>query len=111
MSTGTSGQGDAEWRADWERALAELELDLVVVERILDHGEAPQIDPWTAPVMRRPMPQDLLPRAKELHRKQVELGARLAAQMNANRHQQRYTSIVDAGVDKGHRSVYLDVSA
>ncbi len=78
------------WDAAWEAALAQLELDVEVAERMLAHDHVPQpADPWAPPTNLGPLPAELADRARALLGRQLEVGRRLAeAALLAKRHGQ-----------------------
>ncbi|WP_305709886.1 hypothetical protein [Nocardioides sp.] len=93
----------------WSAALDRLEQELVLVERLLLEADPEVGEPWEAPVLLGRMPMDLVPRAQEIQRRQVELHRRLAEAMQSNRRHQ-------AVADRAHQlaptpPAYLDTTA
>lgn len=101
-----------EWTAAWEQALAALELDVDLAERMLTFGhlaEHPGTDPWTAPSLIGPIPLDLVGRARLLLERQLDVGRRLAEAASLSR---RHLRATDAMRSVGPAvPVYLDTPA
>ena len=65
-------------RLAWETELDRLELELHRAERLLTAARTLEAPDWQAPPERGPMPDYLLPRARQIHARQQELIERLA---------------------------------
>lgn len=102
-----------EFHARWERALADLELEVEHAEELLRVAHLP--DPqdvavraaWRSPGDLGPLPLTLVDRARALHARQLEVAQRLAEQAAVSR---RHLAATDAV--RGHTDappVYLDL--
>ena len=98
------------FRAEWEAALDRLELDVELAEQLLVAATPVPPQPWQPPALRGPMPEDLMPRARLLHERQLAAARDLALAAAANRRQvalaNKVTDTYTADVP-----VYLDVTA
>ncbi|HET8969627.1 MAG TPA: hypothetical protein VFN19_01100 [Candidatus Nanopelagicales bacterium] len=104
---------DANARA-WEAVLDRLERDVAVTEQLARTTEgtvvAPQPAPWEPPLLDGPLPDHLLHRARDLHRRQTEARSLLSGAMAANRASaDRLATRPTTGA--GPASAYVDVSA
>ena len=105
MSTGTL-------RAIWESELDRLELEVLRVERLLG-GEGPlPADAWTPPAVRGPMPDDLVPRARDLLDRQDRAGTALREAVASAQRQLAYgTRVTGATASGPAQPVYVDLEA
>jgi hypothetical protein len=98
------------FRAEWEAALDRLEMDVELAERLLVSNTPVPPEPWEPPTLRGPMPEDLLPRARLLHERQLAAARDITLAASANRRQvaltARLTAVVPPDVP-----VYLDITA
>ena len=103
---------DANARA-WELVLDRLERDVEVTEELARADgviAAPQPAPWDPPELNGPLPDHLLHRAREIHRRQTAARLALAEAMATNRgHTDRLTSRPASAA--GSAPAYVDVSA
>ena len=102
------------FRAEWEAELNRLELDVVRVERMLagDSTSVPVTRPWMPPVVREPLPHDLVPRARALLDRQDRAGTALRRALASAGKQLAYGSRVgDATTSGPAQPVYLDLEA
>jgi hypothetical protein len=97
------------FRAEWEAALDRLELDVELAEQLLVSAESVLPEPWEPPNLRGPMPDDLLPRARLLHERQLKAARDIALAASASRRQAALAAkVTDTyAVDV---PVYLDVT-
>ncbi len=112
MTTGTSAADDA-FHACWDRALADLELEVEHAEELLRvaHLPAPQDvaerAAWQPPGALGPLPASLEDRARALHARQLDVARRLAEQAAASR---RHIAAADALRARPQATpVYVDV--
>ena len=78
----------------WTEVLDRLERDVVAHEELLRRNNPFQPfepEPWEPPQVNGPLPDALLPRAREIHRRQPAVKAALSRAMVAIRAQQRRT--------------------
>jgi hypothetical protein len=98
------------FRTEWEAALDRLEMDVALAEQLLVSATPVPPQPWQPPNLRGPMPQDLLPRARLLHERQLAAARDIALAATATRRQValagKVTDTYTADVP-----VYLDVTA
>ncbi|WP_152192535.1 hypothetical protein [Georgenia satyanarayanai] len=97
------------FRARWEAALAELELDVAETEAMLagDHV-TPPAPPWVPPSDLGPLPEPLRERAQVLLDRQTEVAQRLSEALVLSRRQARLTEVLRAGGPR--RPVYVDAA-
>ncbi len=104
---------DANARA-WEAVLDRLERDVEVTEELARAADgvavAPQPAPWEPPELHGPLPDHLLHRAREIHRRQTEARALLSGAMAVNRAQVGRVALRPAA-STGPAPAYVDVSA
>lgn len=98
------------FRAEWESALDRLELDVELAEQLLVSATPVPPQPWEPPNLRGPMPEDLVPRARLLHERQLAAARDLALGAAANRRQVALANKVTATVP-AEVPVYLDIIA
>lgn len=97
------------FRARWEAALTELELDVAETEAMLSGDRvAPPAAPWTPPSDLGPLPEPLRARAELLLERQAEVAQRLGEALVLSRRQARLTEVLRAGGPR--RPVYLDAA-
>jgi len=101
----------ASFRAEWEAALDRLEMDVALAEQLLaSAADLATPQPWQPPSLRGPMPDDLVPRARLLHERQLAAARQIALAAAATRRQAalaaRVTDTVTPDVP-----VYLDITA
>ena len=106
--TGMNGPGDA--AAAWEATLDRLERDLELAESFLASGQAPTPEPWQVPVLDGPMPDELLPRAREILRRQAAVKEALRAALSTTDRQRTLTERVSLGSGPV-APAYVDFSA
>lgn len=98
----------------WETVLDRLERDVAVTEQLVRSPEGvtvlPAPAPWDPPALNGPLPDHLLGRAREIHRRQTEARAGLADALATNRARSlRISPRPAAGT--GPVAAYVDVSA
>lgn len=98
------------FRAEWEAALDRLELDVALAERLLAASEPALPQPWEPPHVRGPLPEDLLPRARLLHERQLATARDIALAAASTRRQAALTARVSQTLPP-EVPVYLDVTA
>lgn len=101
----------------WVEVLDRLEADVAASEELLLSPEPPATppapSPWQTPQLDGPLPDQLLPRAAELHRRQVAAREALAAALDEAR-ARRAQARRAAGLGTRPQTVlpaYVDVSA
>jgi hypothetical protein len=101
----------------WVSVLDRLQRDVEAIERTIGAGEpvtsAPAPEPWQPPALDGPLPDSLLARATELHRRQSAARAFLTdALARARAEQQAVPRSARAGATAhGTASAYVDISA
>lgn len=106
-------------RRAWEQVLDRLEADLADTEALLSAPEplltAPAPVPWESPALDGPLPDELLPRARDLHQRQTAVREALAAALadtRARRDRIRPSAGSGSTGSTGTRqAAYVDVSA
>lgn len=108
--TGVAPAGAGFHRA-WEQALAALELDVDVAERMLALDRIAEAPPnrWAPPTGLGPLPLALADRAKALLDRQIEVGRRLAEAAELSRRHLRAAHAMRGTAPSA--PVYLDVPA
>lgn len=100
---------EADWRAAWEAALDELEIDVRLAEALLagDAEETEPRPPWQPPRLPVPMPNDLRDRAAAILERQYKAAGALATAMAGNR---RHAALAARmGTDaRSERPVFVD---
>jgi hypothetical protein len=98
------------FRAEWEAALDRLEMDVELAEQLLVSATPVPPQPWQPPNLRGPMPDDLLPRARLLHERQLAAARDIALAAAATRRQVALTNkVTDTYI--ADVPVYLDITA
>ncbi len=106
----TSAPEQSAWHLAWETELDRIELDVELAERMLKQADVRPLPVWSPPSMVVPLPEDLLPRARLLHERQLAVVHALTSRVASTvRHQAladrvRETTPPDV-------PVYVDVSA
>ena len=107
-----SSDGDA-FHACWDRALADLELEVEHAEELLRAAHLPapqevaQRAAWRPPQALGPLPASLEQRARALHARQLDVARRLAEQAAVSR---RHVAAADAlRARPAATPVYVDV--
>ncbi|WP_436698132.1 hypothetical protein [Nocardioides sp. BYT-33-1] len=100
--------------ASWVEALDRLEAHADHAERMLQGstaatGGAPA--PWLPPAELGPLPNDLVPRARQLLARQQRLMAAIPTVLAGTRRQQQVTDRVGRATTLPPAPVYLDVTA
>ena len=99
----------------WTEVLDRLERDVVAHEELLRRNNPFQPfepEPWQPPQVNGALPDSLLPRAREIHRRQTEVKAALSRAMVAIRAQQRRTERPrPSSTSAPATPAYVDVSA
>lgn len=99
-------------RLAWEVALDRLELDLVVVERLLRLMDPPPLDVWDVPEIDGPIPADLLPRALDIQRRQAAVLEAVADSLTSTRRHRAYADKVNESNGQGQVApAYVDLTA
>jgi len=97
------------FRARWEAALTEMELDLAETEAMLNGDHVPLVTkPWAPPKGLGPLPEPLRERAQELVDRHAEVAQQLADALVLSRRQARLNENLKAGGPR--RPVYLDTA-
>jgi hypothetical protein len=98
----------------WTAVLDRLERDVLDHEELLRRNnpfEPFEPEPWEPPQVNGALPDALLPRAREIHRRQTAVKAALAKAMVAIRAQQRRTDRPRTATAAPATPAYVDVSA
>jgi hypothetical protein len=103
----TSGDAHLAWEVELDR----LELELLRVDRLLHAMQYLDQTAWTAPTLATPMPEDLLPRAQEIHDRQQASLQKIVRTLAHTRQQRDYADRVLADRRPAPVAVYLDVGA
>ncbi len=98
------------FRAEWEAALDRLELDVGLAEQLLVSATPVLPQPWEPPTVRGPMPDDLVPRARLLHERQLAAAQKITLAASATRRQAALAAKVTDTITPDV-PVYLDVTA
>ena len=99
-------------RAVWEAELDRLELEVLRVERLLGGAGPLPADAWTPPAVGGRMPDDLVPRARDLLDRQDRAGAALREALASAQKQLAYGARVsDATTPRLGHPVYIDLEA
>ena len=98
-----------DFHARWVAELDRLELDVEIAERMLaDHRSAEPVA-WAAPELRAPLPEDLVPRARLIHERQLVVADALTRRVSSTARQlaltRRVRTLVVPDVP-----VYVDLS-
>lgn len=103
--------------AAWEQVLDQLEADVAASEELLRSPDqvasAPAPSPWQAPQIDGPLPDQLLARAGELHRRQTAVRAALGAALDEARARRAQARRAAGPGPRARASApaYVDVSA
>ncbi len=112
----TRGQGTRDqgaWDRAWADALTDLEMDLALAERLLDHAhllapaEVARVAAWRPPTGLGPLPASLLVRAQALLDRQLDVARRTAEAAALSRRQLAVTEALHAR--PAAVPVYLDI--
>lgn len=95
----------------WETALDRLELDVLVCERMVGGDVERRLRDWDAPDDLGPVPADLLPRAQQLHARQLAVAERVAGAALALRRRQEDLASEGGTYAAAGRSAYVDTHA
>lgn len=102
------------WHLIWETELDRIELDVRLAERMLRSSD---LDPdprplsaWAPPAIAVPMPDDLLPRARLLHERQLAVAHALTSRLASTVRHQALTERMREN-SPPDVPVYVDVSA
>ena len=99
------------FRAEWEAALDRLEMDVALAEQLLaSAGELTPPQPWQPPNLRGPLPDDLVPRARLLHERQLATARQIALAAAATKRQAALAAKVTDTITPDV-PVYLDITA
>ncbi|KAB2807255.1 hypothetical protein ACIRN4_12955 [Pimelobacter simplex] len=98
--------------ASWTEALDRLEAHADRAEHLL-RGESaePAPAPWQPPAELGPLPNELVPRARQLLARQQRLMAAIPAVLSDKRQQQRIADRVGDATTAAVTPIYLDVTA
>jgi len=99
-----------DFHAEWAAALDRLELDIEIAERMLADHQSVVPPPWSEPALRSPMPEDLVPRARLIHERQLAVAHAMTRRVSSTSRQLALTSKLRALVIPDV-PVYVDVSA
>ena len=99
-------------RQAWEAVLDRLERDVAQSEEMARTGGDPTpVEPWQPPVLRSPLPDELLARARDLHERQLRARAPLDAALARTRRQQQRSRRSVPQPARPAAPAYVDVSA
>lgn len=102
--------GVPDWHEEWATALDRLELELHRAEQLLRANAPTPTVAWEPPVMRAPLPTDLMPRARLILERQLALANDVALAVARTRRELALTAKV-AETAPPEIPVYLDVTA
>ena len=93
----------------WEVELDRLELDVIRAQRLVQAVDPVEHVHWRPPALVGPMPEHLLPRARDILERQTAV---LAEMVPALQRTERHRRFADQAVADTHGGpVYIDVSA
>lgn len=95
----------------WREALDRLEEHADRAEQMIRGLATGDDAPWTPPTDLGPIPDEFLPRARQLLERQQALMAAIPTALTSTRQQQQVTDRVSSATTRPTGSVYLDVSA
>jgi hypothetical protein len=97
----------------WVQVLDQLERDIEATEKLArseNPETAPLPAPWEAPPVSGPVPEPLLPRAREIHRRQAEARAALGVALAAVRGRQQLAQRQARTAPSPPTAAYVDLS-
>ncbi|MDP2773622.1 MAG: hypothetical protein Q8O61_08700 [Nocardioides sp.] len=95
----------------WQVELDRLELDVILAERAMATGKELRTEPWVAPCLPGPVPEDLRERAVEILGRQQALVTGLTERTVATYRQQDFADHVGrVSARDRSRPVYVDIS-
>jgi hypothetical protein len=95
----------------WELVLDRLQLDAVLVERMVTSLTPQPPEPWDPPRHLGRIPEDLLPRARDLEKRQFAAMAALAQALSNNARSRRQAQRFGSAGTGDPTSVYVDTRA
>ncbi|GAA4810361.1 hypothetical protein ACFQ0K_15120 [Nocardioides caeni] len=95
----------------WREALDRLEQHADRAEQMIRGLSDDGPEPWAPPADLGPIPDEFVPRARQLLERQQRLMAAIPAALAGNRQHQQVTTRVSNATQAPTPSVYLDVSA
>lgn len=95
----------------WREALDRLEAHADRAEQLISGHDPRQEPPWMPPTDLGPIPDEFLPRARQLLERQQRLMAAIPAMLSDRQHQRRVADRVAGATTVPSRPVYLDVTA
>ena len=107
---GSPQDSQQEWHSEWVAELDRLELDVQIAERMRAQHQSSELAPWTEPELRAPMPEDLVPRARLIHERQLAVAQALTRGASSTQQQLALTTKVRTLVVPDV-PVYVDLSA
>lgn len=99
-----------DFRAQWVAALERLELDVGNAEQMLAERQRLELEPWVPPTLRAPIPDDLVPRARLIHERQLAVAHAMTQQVSSTTQRLSLTMRMRALVIPDV-PVYIDLSA
>jgi len=96
--------------SEWVAALDRLELDVGLAEQMLAERRTLELPLWRTPTMHAPMPEDLVPRARLIHERQLAVVHALTRRATATSGQLALTSKMRSLIHPDI-PVYVDLSA
>src|SRR5690606_38354792 len=69
------------WHLIWETELDRIELDVRMAERMLRSSDPQPLAEWAPPTIAVPLPEDLVPRARLLHERQLAVAHALTSRL------------------------------
>lgn len=98
------------WHLIWETELDRIELDVRMAERMLRSADPQPLAEWAPPAIAVPLPEDLLPRARLLHERQLAVAHALTSRLAST---VRHQALADRMRENTPPDVpvYVDVSA
>lgn len=110
-AAGPAPVGTASRRVTWREALDRLEAHADRAEELIRGHAAPDDVPWSAPEDIGPIPDEFVPRARQLLARQQRLMAAIPALITDTRRQQQVAGRVSEATTAPARPVYLDITA
>ena len=98
----------------WESLLDRLEADLVIGEFMVKNPgvEPAEPEPWTAPQLSTPLPEELVERVLDLHARQQTLLAEMAQSRTALGNQIKVIDRIQQATGPAERTpLFIDTSA
>lgn len=93
----------------WEVELDRLDLELIRAQRLMNALAPVESPEWRPPSLVGPMPEHLVPRAREILERQASMLTEIVHALHRTQRQRRFAD--HAGLSAASGPVYVDVSA